>query len=536
MRETVEERCEHMRKVPDKEKKWAEEQFKTKGYIYYKKFGGLVNCFCGACGNSYMGVWKASEDPFEADCQHIIKPAHNKPGKCKCCGCETTYKAQGRVRPSYVAAKKKYAIGQRMGKDEFVFRVFSVEQVMSKNKKTEYDHMEYMRIFLRPGRKAQKDYYVYDPWNGVERWINHNIGGMGNIPQPDDAAISPGTWKEIAKTPMFKYVPKPDDEKARDRYFYNRQYPVMRYYEAAAKYPDFEMIVKSGMWRLTNSLVWKLGSGYRKDRATYYQRLGIYKSRVKDLIESFGDGELLEVYQLEKRAGKHWNDKEIKLVRDRLNRGSKEMGILLMIYKIASPAKVDRYLNRIMKETGCGAINEYIDYLRMRKQAGYDMTDEIVLFPRDLHRRHNEMVLEIEKEKLDKRKKEVCERFQKIAERYRKLSDKYSAAAAGYIIRPAKDAAEIVAEGRYLHHCVGGDMYLSKHNAGRSVILFLRKASEPDIPYITVEICGEKIIQWYGAYDKKPEEKYFTEWFKTYTNELIKRKDEKKTKKVVKTA
>ena len=77
---------------------------------------------------------------------------------------------------------------------------------------------------------------------------------------------------------------------------------------------------------------------------------------------------------------------------------------------------------------------------------------------------------------------------------------------------------------------------MSKHNAGRSVILFLRKASEPDIPYITVEICGEKIIQWYGAYDKKPEEKYFTEWFKTYTNELIKRKDEKKTKKVVKTA
>ena len=142
------------------------------------------------------------------------------------------------------------------------------------------------------------------------------------------------------------------------------------------------------------------------------------------------------------------------------------------------------------------------------------------------------MVLETERDKIAVREREVLGKYPKIKENYKKYSDIYSAEAAGFIIRPAKDAAEIVAEGRYLHHCVGLDTYLSKHNKGQSIILFLRKASEKDIPFITIEIKGDKIIQWYGAYDKKPQEKYFQKWLDTYFEELKKhnQKSEKKKK------
>ena len=536
MRKTVEERCDHMRKIPDKEIEWAESQFDTKGYIYYKKFGTVVHCFCGACGGSYSGLWKASEDPFEADCQHLIKPAHNKPGKCERCGYETKYKAQGKVKPSYIAAKGRYVIGQRLGKEEFVFRIFDVNQVMCTNKKTEYDHAEYIRVFLRPGKGAQKDYYVHDPWQGWDYWIPYNLGGMRNIGMPDEALISPGTWKEIRNTPMFKYVPRPDSQEAIN-IFDGRQYPTVRYYEAAARCPDFEMIVKSGMRRLVDSLIWKSGSGYRADRATYWNRLGIYKHRVRELIENYGDGQLLKVFQLEKMSKARWKGEDIKEVMYRMDRCShNEMRTLSLIYRHASPAKFERYIARIIQNEGCASFTEYIDYIRMRKQMGYDLSNEIILFPKELHRRHNEMVLETENEKMDKRKKEVLEKYPKIAEKYKNLSDKYSAAAAGYIIRPAKDAAEIVVEGRVLHHCVGGDMYLSAHNMGRSTILFLRHSQSPDVPFITVEIKGETVRQWYGAYDKKPEKEFFDGWLATYVGELKKRKEEKKTKKVAKTA
>ena len=167
----------------------------------------------------------------------------------------------------------------------------------------------------------------------------------------------------------------------------------------------------------------------------------------------------------------------------------------------------------------------------MRLDEGYDMTNDIILFPADFTRRRDEMILQVQKAKNDKRKKEACERFPKIKSKYRRLSEKYSAAAGGFVIRPAKDAAEIVEEGRILHHCVGGDTYLRSHNDGRSFILFLRHAKKKNDPFVTIEIQGETIIQWYGEYDKKPAKKMIDAWLKTYTKELTKRKTKATMKK-----
>lgn len=522
MRATVEDRDAHMRKIPRKEQEWAEKKFETRGYIYYKRTGNFVSCFCGACGESYVGLSKASPDPFEAMLQVTIKPAHNKIGICKRCGYATKYKALGKVREKYVNAKGRYMIGQRIGKEEFVFRIFDVEQVMYSNKKTEYDHQEYIRVFMSPGKRPQRDYFIYNPWTGKEYWIDHNLGGLSNIATPCNLEISPETWKEIRKTPMFQYVPLP-----------GKEYSPVHYYMAASRYPDFEMIVKSGMKYLAEGLIWGLGTGYRSRGKTHYDRLGIRKDRLKDLILRKGDNNALRMYQIERKTGRHLNKEELEAVAHRVNTSSREeLRTLSQVYRTASPLKVERYIEKTIQNEGCGAFKEYIDYLRMRKDAGYDMKNEIILFPKELHRRHNEMVLETEVRKLDERKREVQEKYPGIAKKYRKLSERYSAAAAGYIIRPARDAAEIVAEGRYLHHCVGGDMYLKKHAKGESTILFLRPAEYADIPFLTVEIKGERILQWYGEYDKKPKKEYFDAWLKTYVQELEKRKKNENTRKM----
>ena len=71
-------------------------------------------------------------------------------------------------------------------------------------------------------------------------------------------------------------------------------------------------------------------------------------------------------------------------------------------------------------------------------------------------------------------------------------------------------------EGRTLHHCVGGDSYLTKHNTGKSYILFLRFKKDEDAPYVTIEIDDTKILQWYGAYDKKPDKENIENLLKEY--------------------
>ena len=112
---------------------------------------------------------------------------------------------------------------------------------------------------------------------------------------------------------------------------------------------------------------------------------------------------------------------------------------------------------------------------------------------------------------------ETEENYPEIRKRFRKLKKKYLYESGGYIIRPAASASEIVMEGRTLHHCVGGDTYLRKHASGRSTILFMRFSDEPNIPYITVEISDDgEIMQWYGAYDKKPNKDKIDQWLKAY--------------------
>lgn len=123
---------------------------------------------------------------------------------------------------------------------------------------------------------------------------------------------------------------------------------------------------------------------------------------------------------------------------------------------------------------------------------------------------------------MDKHLKEVAERYPEIRHVYRGLRNKYLYEDDKYIIRPARSAEEIVMEGRLLHHCVGGNTYLAKHNTGKTYILMLRFKEEPDVPYITVEIDAKnpRILQWYGDKDKKPDEKNMQLWLNTWLMKL----------------
>lgn len=164
----------------------------------------------------------------------------------------------------------------------------------------------------------------------------------------------------------------------------------------------------------------------------------------------------------------------------------------------------------------------YADYLSMRINLGYDLNNTVYQQPQDLEAEHNKMVMETNKEGMDKHLKEVAERYPEIRHVYRGLRNKYLYEDDKYIIRPARSAEEIVMEGRLLHHCVGGDTYLGRHNTGKTYILMLRFKAEPDVPYITVEIDAKnpRILQWYGDKDKKPDEKNMQSWLNTWLMKL----------------
>ena len=260
-------------------------------------------------------------------------------------------------------------------------------------------------------------------------------------------------------------------------------------------------------------------------------------------MKAHGDTDLLETLQFEEKEGYSWKpeqeewiaeifDREMK---SRLKHLLKYMTLQQLINRVEKYKKQecteekDRWYSE--KQYKRKIVNEYDDYLNMREVLGYDMANSVFIYPRNLEEAHNQMVKESTTRHDELFIKKKNKEFFQIAVRYKSLCKRYQASAEGYIIRPAKDAGEIIIEGRTLHHCVGGDNYLSKHNKGTTAILFLRKEKTPDTPYITIEIKGTEIRQWYGAHDKKPKQEFFDRFLKDYTAQLKNRekKPEKET-------
>lgn len=92
----------------------------------------------------------------------------------------------------------------------------------------------------------------------------------------------------------------------------------------------------------------------------------------------------------------------------------------------------------------------------------------------------------------EERHKELEKKMAKLDEERAKLNYDEEE----FFIRLPKNLSEIVNEGHTLHHCVGG--YAETHANGSTTIMFLRRKSEPDKPFYTIEIRNKNIMQIHG--------------------------------------
>ena len=151
-------------------------------------------------------------------------------------------------------------------------------------------------------------------------------------------------------------------------------------------------------------------------------------------------------------------------------------------------------------------LEQWKDYLRMAKKLGKHMDDEMVFRPRELRRRHDEAVKELEEREAEVTANEYAERFPGVEEVMAEIREKYEYASDQYIITVPRRCMDIVVEGRMLHHCAGAcDRYFDRIRQRETYICFLRRVEEPDKPYYTIEVePGGTIRQHRGMYDEEP--------------------------------
>lgn len=460
--------------------------------IYYRREKGGAECRCGKC----------NEEFFTKE-----TPVRNKAGKCLVCGHIGRYEWKKVFRATYY--DENVYLYQKTSENDVVCRVFNVDLDFQQYRKANIGIREWTRIFLKLGDAIKVNRvgtYQYQNERYEYRWTQ-----SGPAPALTDGRIYPG-YMDILGESNLRYC---ELEKIREMMNYNPRFrscglETINILRAYSNNPAIEMYAKAGMERLVRDLIYNDGKrGYinRRGKSMKAQLRLKDKQLINRLTMKKGDPEFLKVLQIEEKNGIRYTQEQEEFLmkinklydgQRKYKKCMKYMTLQQLMNRLAKYEKEERY------QTLSQTLGRYVDYLEMREELGYDMTNEVYIHPKNLKKKHDEMVKERNARRDEVHIRNKLKEYPDIAKRYEKLNAKYYYENGEWIIRPARDAAEIIMEGRNMHHCVGGDNYLRKHNEGKTTILFLRKVNSPDKCYCTIEIKDKEILQWYEAHDKKP--------------------------------
>ena len=126
------------------------------------------------------------------------------------------------------------------------------------------------------------------------------------------------------------------------------------------------------------------------------------------------------------------------------------------------------------------SITYYNDYLTLAEELGRPMYEKATIFPDDLTAAHDACVAEKQYIFDMETKKRAKMRHSALV----RAGYEWSSGDVCAVIPDGVD--DIKKEGKALHHCVGG--YAEQHAAGTTNIIFIRRTSDPDKPWFTLEV------------------------------------------------
>lgn len=146
------------------------------------------------------------------------------------------------------------------------------------------------------------------------------------------------------------------------------------------------------------------------------------------------------------------------------------------------------------KEIDYDYLVEYFDYLYYAEEEGYDLCDKKILYPENLKESHDRLYLQREIEKNPQLKAKI-EEFSKELEINRYETNEY-------LIYPAPSLESLIIESEQQQNCVR--TYGTKYAYRQSQIYFMRKKSELDRSFVTIEVVDRKVVQARCKYNEEP--------------------------------
>ena len=307
---------------------------------------------------------------------------------------------------------------------------------------------------------------------------------------------------------------------------------MVKFFDLYSKYPSIEYLTKLGFGDLVRAKLMgdSTYSAINWRGKTLLKVLKLTKKELNEIKSSkiSVDPLFLKLLQLSKKDGSNLSLAEISVIR----KTQFQLSDLQIMMKYTSLRKSFNYLTSQLEKQSKHFKSSYLtlttwkDYIADCIMLEMNLTDERVLFPKNLYDAHQATTKRIkthEDEILDS----------SIQRRLKDLESKYCFEHSGLLIRPSVSTKELIAEGKTLVHCVGnyGNGYMTKYAQGKINLLLIRKLSDPDTPYYTVELKKETVAQVYGYKNCLPNDdvRYF---IKAFTDQKLKPKKTKERAKI----
>lgn len=450
------------------------EAFWEQQYLFYSAKENKA--YCTACGETISIK---------------MKSIHNRRVVCPTCGRKVIAKSWNKQK--YLRDRQVTVLIQKIpeGIIERVFLCWKVHEI-SNGWKARIDILETDRKLYNKKIMQIRDYeYALFKQTGILRWCNSHY-----INRTCRAVVYPRNIKEIREEADGLDVPI-EEMLEREKGRRVRIEDLLRPGEITKN------LIRTGLTKLAIEGMEGAPLKAAKNEKTAQEVLKINGDRINRLKSINGGAIALGWLQYEQATGKKISQKTLKRLEEREIR-KESLGVALRC-----GVTPERALNYIEKQqmAQSDVLTEWKDYLEMAIEENMDIHDDIVRLPKNLHRRHNELV-ELRNKKENKKKLREYRKIDREIRKHIREAAVYYWQDKNYMIIPAAKCEELMVEGRTLHHCVGAsDTYMKKMAAGRTWILFLREKKEPEIPYYTIEIdmADDQILQWYSKYDRKPD-------------------------------
>ncbi|WP_270736658.1 PcfJ domain-containing protein [Streptococcus anginosus] len=277
------------------------------------------------------------------------------------------------------------------------------------------------------------------------------------------------------------------------------QFDYLNYWEIERMYKykfEIEFAQKIKAYNLANEIMWPNHNwsstrGYIKsvDMRTLNRRwLKNNKQFFKNSDRSFNEFELAR--RIKERNGQ-------------LVPGIEEYLTFQDIKKIPRGIGINKFQNWVIRNRV--DFIEYLDYLTMLEKMGIEPEGDAMLVPKDFFRMHqhtcelyNQFLAEQRRLADEEKQREKREREKRLEAEFKRRAD-LDRVVEGYSFHVPSRVAELIYEGKKLHHCVSS--YTERHLKGHTMIVFVRLSSSPNIPLYTLEVRSGEIVQFRAKYN-----------------------------------